>query len=860
MKFYEYLQAYDAYFWNWQEEAEVACLANGSTIAYRAFINEVLALLAEQGLPPFGALLLTLVATNKSVDDGVSWVQQAIQQEQQSYDGESVTAVIDFLRILQKLPEAYKEGNKRIQVLQVLFEKCHNGLGLKNSKEIVSDLKRFDLNHKGNLIEKLSRKLPYNRSVFQKDFRAIELMHRHFGGTVDIINAVAGLPTINESALLIEKSFEEVAVATFTKDWVNELKADARTFPVGALIPRIWSGLRIPFHHTVPSQQPLGGVSDLSNKGDFDRLLISEFANDDMVLLSRLANNEALYLQREIPPTKNEEERIILIDVSLRNWGTPKLIAFAIALAVARHPKTDIPCRIFCVGNNCILAKADNMEQLVDSLMLVSEGLHAASGIDLFFTEHTDKKKKEILFIGTASAMAYPAVQKIIADHYKWFKYWVTVAQDGSIELFRNQNNSKKFIQHLQLPLEELWAKKETPLQKAPDVDAELPMEYPLLFPQPGKVKKLLYAPNAGHFMIDSERALLKYYNSSLPFKTKGLVLVLPQLPSGADTYAIGKHSNGHYEVLCYSRQKKEAIIIIVGKQEQHIIPFNDWSSSPYPDFFYFKNSFFLRTYGGVYRLKHDNAHPVKKYDDVHSDLEEIYTTVVDIQRRMAVEAIDFGSLLKNVNTVFVGKAGNLVLGKHQLVINSHVIKWTLADTNHRARAVIAEEKVPGRLFAFPCGSTVQIHRSGMLILSSGASAGYGMFDVFLEKTGANILESIKVIKDKTNYGLAKCKLLVDGCPSKLGLALGEYDAQSLIEKIRQTGATAKLIPATAEQVIYIPLVLDRGLGVATDKQFAGNNLYYIDEVPEPLTVIPPAQFFEKNIKAFTQYILDHGA
>ena len=43
----------------------------------------------------------------------------------------------------------------------------------------------------------------------------------------------------------------------------------------------------------------------MTNKGDFHRMLLSEFANEDDVFINRVANNEALYIQREIPPEEN---------------------------------------------------------------------------------------------------------------------------------------------------------------------------------------------------------------------------------------------------------------------------------------------------------------------------------------------------------------------------------------------------------------------------------------------------------------------------------------------------------------------------------------------------------------------------
>jgi ribosomal protein L7/L12 len=864
MQFYEYLQAYEDYFWSWEEHTEVAALPNGSTIAYRDYLVEVMELLADQGLPPFGALLLALIATNKTMEDGIARVEDFIREKKQRYDGESPEDVIKFLRILEQLPPDCKEGKKRIQVLQVLFENAHNGIGPKSSRDIATDTKRLIQHHTSNLREKLDRKRPFNRAIFQKDLRAIELLHRRFTGTVDILNAMAGLPQLDDEVLQIEKKEAAEGERFFSKDFVEELLADYKTFQVGALIRRIWSGMNIPFHHTVPSQQPLGGVSDLSNKGDFDKLLISEFANDDLVLMSRLANNEALYLQREIPPSNNDEERILLLDVSIRNWGTPKIMAYAIALAIARHPKTDIACRIFGVGSICSPIMADNISQLINSLMLVSEGLHAAAGLEDFFTNHAGKKKSEVFFISTSGAMAYPAVQKVINDHYAWFKYWINVEQDGSIELYRNQHNSKKFIQHIQLPLEELWAKPANKQTKETELAEDLPSIYPILFPQPGKWKKLLSAGEGRDFLIDSERRVFRFYARNYKLSSKGLELIVEGLPSGSTDFAVGEDTNCDFLLLCYKRQTKEITVINLTTKEQSTLNFDAVriSSTSFNDFFFFENTFCYRTWNGYWTINHSaiNGNGVKWYDAIPDEIAEACAEVGAAEKRIAGESAEYGSLLKNITKVYISQAGNLVLGKHHLMINSNVIKLVLVNNDLGKNALHAEEKVTGREFVFPCGSTVTINRSGMLLLTSSAPAGLGKYDILLEHAGPNKIQTIKELRTFTDYDLKLCKEKVDITPSLITVSLNEYEAELKAAQLTTNGAAARVVPATTSRIIYIPLVLEKGLGVASDTEFAGNSLYYADAAAKPLTVIPPAKFYEKYILSFIHYIKQHDA
>ena len=68
---------------------------------------------------------------------------------------------------------------------------------------------------------------------------------------------------------------------------------------------------------------PLGGVSDLSNRGPLDRLLVSELANDELTLSVRVALNEALYLRREIAAAPAPEPPGDPAGRGVRMWGVP---------------------------------------------------------------------------------------------------------------------------------------------------------------------------------------------------------------------------------------------------------------------------------------------------------------------------------------------------------------------------------------------------------------------------------------------------------------------------------------------------------------------------------------------------------
>ena len=66
-------------------------------------------------------------------------------------------------------------------------------------------------------------------------------------------------------------------------------------------------------------------------------------------------------------------------------------------------------------------------------------------------------------------------------------------------------------------------------------------------------------------------------------------------------------------------------------------------------------------------------------------------------------------------------------------------------------------------------------------------------FDVILKEAGASKLNVIKVVREATGLGLKDAKDLVDGCPKTLKEAISKEDAEALVAKLKEAGATAEM-------------------------------------------------------------------
>ncbi len=704
-----YFQSFEHSFWQWEELGEVVSIPDGSTIVYKGFLKEIIPAISAQGLPPFGALLLAIIATNTNGKQLLNELDSGIADENNFLEIDKGQAKA-FLHLLSSIPEEFKKGKKKIQLFQVLFEKCHGVISMKGSQEVVRMLRSS-----GGEWDDCFNPQPFNKHVLAKDLRVFSVLSSKLTTVQQILDKMADLPEVPDLFEFLEPAIEEAAAVPI--DFVDELIANERTNPVGTLIRHLWGGLNIPVHSSLPSSQPLGGISDLTNKGDFDKLLISEFANDDLVFLSRLANNEALYIQREIPPQQNDLERIVLIDSSLKNWGTPKTVAFAIMLAIARHPKTDIPCRSYVIGEQYVPVNSDTISSLIDGLSVLDTQLNAANGLRAYLNDFPPNKQQEIFVVTEKSTLKQAEMLKAITELHHAVAYWIYTDTVGNIDIYKKQQHSKRLLQHIKLPLDELW-KKEASKQKVNR--GAFHNDYPILFHPTGQYRFLPSPDGVDCFLLSNDWKLFRFFEDiSSPDITrnitKGLDLIWNEVPSHCE-YEMGVDSNN------------EQVLISVNVDSNHISLYNLTKRKEQTAFFD-KNSI---TKGGLHF--HDNQfryHSSKGNwiidpitAEVKKDLSQSSVTRADLREtrknglNQAPRVLTNRSVFKHISSISINDQNNLTLNEHELRFNHP--SGTIKITNRKdIKKVIQSTESSHNEFTFADGSTIEVNQSGMLILKS---------------------------------------------------------------------------------------------------------------------------------------------
>jgi len=833
-----YFISYRDYFWQW-EEGGVIAIPDSYTITYSGLLEQVLKGLCEQGLPRLGSLLLVISALNENGVDSISSIHHHFKVSKKAFAlREFEKHVHRFLTLLTQLPDEYKTGEKKLLLLQTIFEDCKWIASKEESLKVLNYLKNEDPIH-------CKSKASAYFDTYIKDLRTFSKLNKKYRTVADILNKMANVPQLTEE-LKIEKEEEQTSEA-----FIDELKENSETFKVAALVKRIWSGINLPFHSSIPSQQPTGGVSDLTNKGNFDRLLISEFANDDLTFLSRLANNEALYLNRESPPQSNDKGRILLIDISLRNWGTPKILSFATMLAIAKHPKNEIECKVYVLGDSVFPVKYDSVHTIIEALTYTEATIDSSKGIAEFIKEKPVSMNTEVFLLTERSVIKQQTMQKVLAGNKTYFNYLILNDSDGKIDVYKNGKNGKKHLQQLKLPLEKLWKNKSKRHKEKFDVT-----ECPILLKNSKNHYGIFSLDNGDIVQVTKDKTLLRNYRKQSKAQPKGWEIIAENLPLYDKYFAIGVDENGDFLLLASQPQSNYSFILHnINTKVSINIELLQWKFSQNNLFYYKSNEkFYFYNDDGVWSIDKQG-----KLEESNLKLDKFESTAIHQQRMSDIASQKLHTsigVFKNVRLVGVNSNGNLVFNKHQLQLEHSVIKLrTTEDIKHSIEA----EKITDTYYEFKDGSTVEINKSGFFILTSSDSSIPQVFipSVINQSIGMATQEEFagNSYYVKENYSVLKISerenMQKEDGNKLCSFIERKFNIPEFEVKTKLTGVNCEfIVPSSwASSTTYAIERKVQSFGVKTKIEPSSN-----------LKVIDTNIFFKKYITPFIQTIQNYGA
>jgi len=224
------------------------------------------------------------------------------------------------------------------------------------------------------------------------------------------------------------------------------------------LTKQLIAGVTLPRTLSESDELQMGGVSDLSNRGQLDQLLLSELAHDDLTLSVRLALNEALYLRRELPPSAESRTRCVLIDTSLPLWGIPRLYATAAALAL--HATTDRQTRMRCFrsGRREVIASClTTREGLMEQLAALEATSHSGASLESFFRIAGEESEcAEPVLITTHDVVMCEEFRQALDKSCAGDLWLILVERDGNLKVLLRTRQGTSVRKQLQLPLKEI--------------------------------------------------------------------------------------------------------------------------------------------------------------------------------------------------------------------------------------------------------------------------------------------------------------------------------------------------------------------------------------------------------------------
>lgn len=726
-----YFQSYADYFWQWEIDymfsgtviedvhdfsGGINCISipDGMTIAYKEQIEEVLQSVAPVGFPPFGALILTFLATNTGeVRVAIDEIFSEILTQHTNFsnvDHIDFSAAQAFLQNLIALPAQYKKGKNRADLFVFLFQTANHSLSSKYTNDILTTIKNqnFELNS-------CSEKTDITVSALSKDVNALALLHKRYPTVDALLKAWLKIEDIP-----VEPEDTEVEYFSEDPDLVQELIEEPKTFFMGSLIKRLWSGIQLPMHYAHPGEMPLGGISDITNKGKFDNILISEFANDDLVFLHRIANKEALFIRRETTPEEDLRTRIFLIDTTIKSWGTPKILLYATAFALIHHPKNEMNFQLYALADTFQDVKFDTKVNIIEALQIASPVLDAATAIETFINQ-CEEENIEITFFTAPKTLQHANIRKIFNKYHDKFGGVITADSQGNIDVYKMKSGSKRLSKHIQLPLAELWANPTQRRKIRKKSNKEIPendgVNYPLLYGFP--VRSVV------NFSDEKYTYVLQKNGSLFQTKThaKGFRMLQKEIrfTTGIKQHKLATFYDGEVLLLYWRAGTFEMIFKTASKKCVFREDLREYKDVMIKNLICYEDEIYLVT------KKYYSDDPVFTKFDLD---ERFYEKIEDPSAGLLKQHQDYlanqlsyfeGSVLTKITSITITKNLDLIFnGKHKLETGTDYAEYKLISTTGKTddeyTIYVNKRKMLGE---FSNGSKITIDRNGIIKFES---------------------------------------------------------------------------------------------------------------------------------------------
>lgn len=786
-------------FYRLESNGEVLVLSDGTTLLYTAHLQELISDLALPLLPSLDVLLLLIAATRLEEGPFRQLVQAPIEGLLQQWtdtpsdflEPQLIQQAFQFGLSLTQLPITFRTGEGRLYLLQTLLTETPNTLSQADSTAILNYLMEYGeaLNHYLEqytfLLEPIEEAVQYINQVkvppIYEALASFQQWQQRYSTPAALQQAVE-----EHWQLVSPKTLPEDRIAPLTESaeapdtsWHDQLLEEAEAVPIVTLVPTLQASLRLPQTPIYQQKRSLGGVADLSNKGQFDQLLLSEHAYDTDIFLSRLVNQEALYRQREGAPQPPKKQRMVLLDVSIQNWGTAKVLGYAIAWALQQG---EAPIQaLYAVGQQAHRLDWSSQQGFMDSLGYVSPNLDARHGLASFLEQYRPSGLVELVWISAQRAQS-EAVQRLWANHPNALHHGIYTTAEGGIRVVQYQPQYQ-VLQNIRLDLEALWRKPKTS-SKGHLPQAQPDAALPILAPMRRKFRDVQHS-NSGHlFVLTAQHDLLCYAGptSDHHFVQKGWKRLLKAVPDGF-LWHVGQRANGEFILLIVQTSSYRLLLINVQTGERQELERRDLRRLKLEAIIFQDDAFYvLGARQACWQIEVDPL--------TMTDASSQYTWAKglaraddqfwEVRQPQGAPKVPH-NLLQRIQTFQVARTPQLsviINQRHFLTFEDNRVHWTSRPHATTPEFTRGAQRLERFRFRFKSGHTVTFHKLGYMVLR---------------------------------------------------------------------------YPQSETPLIYVPLTINRDLGLATESSFTGNAYF----CPEGADSIPVTTFFEDHFQPWVQSVWD---
>ena len=539
--------------WRWTDDGDVIAWGDGTTIAFREEVAFILEWLIPHGWPPFGAIVWLLAACRGKLppvvlsSDEPRPVGARRRMSAASLPDrirEMQATVNDGLAAIARLPDSMRTSPRAKAVLaEAVFGNGYApALDLKLCQAVVAILRS------GMLTDEMLTDPGTPPREGMGEFSVLYAGLREFSPESLVLRLRTGLDALPQAAAL------PVAPAARMRAMLVDLRADPEHAGLARVARDFMAALQLPRTLSEPDEMPIGGFADISNRGNLDRLLLSELAHDDLTLAVRIALQEALYLRREPPVKQPPSTLAVLLDSGVRLWGVPRLLAAAVALALIGKSAHHGQLSVFRAGG-ATLVPVDLLSREGLTAHLEALDSHAHPGLALPAFQHAleDSPRHDAVLITHRDVLGDPAFRRTLLASKFDTLYLAVVDRDGSFQLLRHPHTAAPLCR-AQVNVDDLFPAPPSSVSPRPSLiepalDREMPLillasPFPLLLPVRGRVQATVETAEGGGACVLRDRRLMHWQD-----RAYGALTVAADLPRGT-TLWLGEVGDGNIGLL----------------------------------------------------------------------------------------------------------------------------------------------------------------------------------------------------------------------------------------------------------------------------------------------------------------------